>query len=52
MGLFPIMHTEQKWIEKSTIDETVQRFDREDYDRVMIKIESFNHDNHNWDHFW
>ena len=36
---------------KSITDETVQRFDREEYDCVVIKIGSFTHDYHNWDHF-
>ena len=29
----------------------MQRFYREDYDCVVIKIGTFNHDDHNWDHF-
>ena len=29
----------------------MQIFDREDYDRVVIKVWSFNGDNRIWDHF-
>ena len=36
---------------KSTTDNSVQRFERADYDKVMNLIASFNHEEHNWDHF-
>ena len=36
---------------KSTTDTTVQRFDRADYDNVVVLIGSFDHETDNWDHF-
>ena len=36
---------------KSATDKSVQRFDRLDYNNIISKIRSFDHESDNWDHF-
>ena len=36
---------------KSTTDLAVKKFDKVDYERVLVKIGSFDHDEHDWSHF-